>query len=47
MKRVCDDHEPMIITRNGEPSVVKVSLDDFKALGQCQMAQLTRQIRLG
>ncbi|MFM7641744.1 MAG: type II toxin-antitoxin system Phd/YefM family antitoxin, partial [Cyanobium sp.] len=32
MKRVCADHEPMIITRNGEPSVVMVSLDDFKAL---------------
>lgn len=32
MKRVCDDHEPMIITRNGEPSVVMMSLDDFKAL---------------
>ncbi len=32
MKRVCADHEPLIITRNGESSVVMVSLDDFKAL---------------
>ncbi|HRJ80126.1 MAG TPA: type II toxin-antitoxin system prevent-host-death family antitoxin [Planctomycetota bacterium] len=32
MDRVCDDHEPIIITRNGEPSVVMLSLDDFKAL---------------
>ncbi len=32
MNRVCANHEPMIITRNGEPSVVMVSLDDFKAL---------------
>ncbi len=32
MKRVCADHEPMIITRNGEPSVVMLLLDDFKAL---------------
>jgi antitoxin YefM len=32
MDRVCDDHEPLIITRNGEQSVVMVSLDDFKAL---------------
>ena len=32
MKRVCADHEPMIITRNGEPSIVMLSLDDFKAL---------------
>jgi antitoxin YefM len=32
MDRVCEDHEPVIITRNGEPSVVMVSLDDYKAL---------------
>jgi antitoxin YefM len=32
MNRVCDDHEPMIITRNGEKSVVMLSLEDYKAL---------------
>jgi len=32
MDRVCDDHEPVIITRNGERSVVLLSLEDFKAL---------------
>ncbi len=32
MNRVCDDHEALIITRNGEQSVVMLSLDDFKAL---------------
>jgi len=32
MDRVCDDHEPIIITRNGERAVVMMSLDDFKAL---------------
>ena len=32
MDRVCNDHEPLIITRNGEQSVVMLSLDDFKAL---------------
>lgn len=32
MDRVCEDHEPVIITRNGESSVVMVSLDDYKAL---------------
>ena len=33
MDRVCEDHEPIIITRNGEQqSVVMPSLDDFKAL---------------
>lgn len=33
MDRVCDDHEPLIITRNGaQQSVVMLSLDDYKAL---------------
>ena len=32
MDRVCDDHEPIIITRNGEQAVVMISLDDFNAL---------------
>jgi antitoxin YefM len=32
MDRVCEDHEPVIITRNGEQSVVMMSLDDYKAL---------------
>jgi antitoxin YefM len=31
MDRVCDDHEPLIITRNGERSVVMLSLEDYKA----------------
>lgn len=34
MDRVCEDHEPLIITRNGEQSVVMLSLDDYKALGE-------------
>ena len=32
MDRVCDDHEPIIITRNGRQAVVMLSQDDFKAL---------------
>lgn len=32
MDRVCDDHEPIIITRNGEQAVVMMSLEDFKSL---------------
>ena len=32
MDRVCEDHEPLIITRNGQQSVVMVSLEDFTAL---------------
>jgi antitoxin YefM len=32
MDRVCNDHEALIITRNGEQSVVLLSLEDYKAL---------------
>ena len=32
MKRVCEDHEPVIITRQKEDSVVMISLADFKAM---------------
>jgi len=32
MKKVCEDHEPVIITRQKEESVVMISLDDYKAL---------------
>lgn len=32
MNRVCNDHEPMIITRNGQQSVAMLSLNDYKSL---------------
>jgi len=32
MDRVCSDHEPLIITRNGDKAVVMLSLEDYKAL---------------
>lgn len=32
MDRVCDSHEPLIITRGGEQSVVMISLSDYHAL---------------
>jgi antitoxin YefM len=32
MDRVCNDHEPLIVTRNGQPSVVMLSLEDYQAL---------------
>jgi antitoxin YefM len=32
MARVCQDHEALIITRNGQASVVMMSLEDYKAL---------------
>ncbi len=32
MDRVCNDHEALIITRNGEQFVVMLSLEDFQAM---------------
>jgi antitoxin YefM len=32
MDRVVEDHDPIIITRNSEQSVVLLSLDDYQAL---------------
>ena len=32
MDRVCNDHQALIITRNGEQAVVMLSLEDFQAL---------------
>lgn len=32
MEKVCEDHEPVIITRTKAPSVVMMSLEDFEAL---------------
>ena len=32
MDRVCNDHGPLIITRNGKQSVVMLSLEDFRSL---------------
>ena len=32
MDRVCDDHEPVVITRQQQRSVVILSLEDYKAL---------------
>jgi len=32
MEKVCEDHEPVIITRKQEGAVVMLSLADYKAL---------------
>ncbi len=34
MNKVCDDREPVIITRNRDQAVVMISLEDFKALDE-------------
>ena len=40
MDRVCEDREPVIITRNRDQAVVMVSMEDYKALEE--MAHLMR-----
>jgi antitoxin YefM len=40
MDRVCEDHEPVIITRNRDQAVVMMSLEDYSALEET--AYLTR-----
>jgi len=32
MDRLCDDHDPVVITRKNERSVVMLSLEDYKSL---------------
>ena len=32
MEKVCDDHDPVIITRQNQHSVVMISLEDYQAL---------------
>ena len=32
MNKVCENHEPVVITRRGEPAVVMLSLADYKAM---------------
>ena len=32
MEKVCDDHDPVIITRQNQRSVVMISLEDYQAL---------------
>jgi len=32
MNDVCENHEPVIITRSGDDSVVMLSLEDYKSL---------------
>ena len=32
--RVCEDHEPIVVTRKGSPSVVMISLEDYEAVDE-------------
>jgi antitoxin YefM len=40
MDKVCENHEPVIITRNRDQAVVMISLEDYSALDET--AYLTR-----
>ena len=32
MKKICEDHEPVVITRKSEGAVVMLSLEDYESL---------------
>lgn len=34
MKKVCEDHDPVIITRKNTDAVVIISLEDYEALNE-------------
>lgn len=34
MQQVCEDHEPVIITRKNSQAVVMMSLDDYEAINE-------------
>ena len=34
MKKVCEDHDPIIITRKNGEAVVMISLEDYEALNE-------------
>lgn len=34
MKKVCDDHDPVIITRKQHDAVIMMSLEDYEALNE-------------
>ena len=34
MKKVCDNHDPVIITRRSKEAVVMLSLEDYEALNE-------------
>ena len=34
MTSVCEDHDPVVITRRNSDSVVMISLDDYEALSE-------------
>jgi len=34
MQQVCEDHDPIVITRRRDESVVMMSLDDYEALSE-------------
>ena len=45
MEKVCQDREPLIITRSGQQSVVLLSLDDFKSLEETALGEANQALR--
>ena len=45
MNRVCDHHEPVIITRQKSPSVVMMSLEDYNSIMETAYLLRSRQCR--
>ena len=44
MKKVCDDHNPIVITRKKTEAVVMISLEDYEALNET--AYLCKVLRM-
>ena len=34
MKQVCDDHDPIIVTRKNNEAVIMMSLEDYESLNE-------------
>ncbi len=34
MKKVCDDHDPIIVTRKNNEAVIMMSLEDYESLNE-------------
>ena len=39
MNRVCDDHDPIIVTRKNDKSVIIISLEDYESLKETAYLQ--------
>ncbi len=58
MKKVCDDHDPIIVTRKNNEAVIMMSLEDYESLNETaylmqnpknakRLIESVEQLRLG